>query len=150
MACEEPNRQIRLTIMGKKHRKPLNREMGERILKMFESKPEWTPVEIPVKSITGLGLVRKEDTLSIWISGSYSNPQLVEFENAIAGIDVLTIETKPNSDKKEPSGNAYHYILQKIKDDKYPFILHGPFKKGTIISHWYDDTGLDVYLKLGS
>lgn len=133
--------------MGKKLRRPLNRQMGERILKLFESKPEWTPVEIPMNSITGLGLVRAEDTLSIWISGSYSNPQLTQIENAIAGIDVLTIETKPNFGKKEPPGNAYHYILQKINDNKYPFILHGPFKKGTIISHWYDTKDLDVYLK---
>ena len=90
--------------------------------------------------------MRQEETLSVWISGSYSNPMLAEVENAIAGIDVLTIETNPNINKKEPSGNAYHYILQKINDNKYPFILHGPFKRGTIISHWYDAKDLDVYL----
>ena len=85
--------------MAKKLRRPLNREMGERILKLFEFKPEWTPVEIPTNSITGLRLAREEDTLSIWLSGSCSNPQLIEIENAIAGIDVLAIEPNPKLDK---------------------------------------------------
>ena len=116
-------------------------------MKLFESNPDWSPIEVLVNSIIGLGLIRKEDTLSIWISGSYSNPQLAEVENAIAGIDVLTIESNPKLEKNEPSGNAYHYILQKINNENFPFVLHGPFRKGTIISHWFNDKDLNVYLK---
>jgi len=133
--------------MGKKHRKLVTKEEGENILNLFKSKPEWEPTEVPWDSIRGLGLVRREETLSIWISGSTSNPQLIQEINAIAGLDVLTLETKPNAQKTEPPGNAYHYILQKINDEKFPFMLLGPFDKGTIIPHWYDDTDLDVYLK---
>ena len=133
--------------MGKKHGKYLRENEGENILKLFRSQPEWKPIEVPWDSIRGLGLVRQEETLSVWISGSYSNPMLAEVENAIAGIDVLTIETKPNINKKEPSGNAYHYILQKINDNKCPFVLHGPFNRGTIISHWFNEIDLEVYLK---
>ena len=130
-----------------KKRRPLKKEEGEKLLKLFESNPDWSPIEVPVNSIIGLGLIRKEDTLSIWISGSYSNPQLAEVENAIAGIDVLTIESNPKLEKNEPSGNAYHYILQKINNENFPFVLHGPFRKGTIISHWFNDKDLNVYLK---
>jgi hypothetical protein len=133
--------------MGNKRKRPISREMGERILKLFESEPEWKPTEIPWESILGLGLVRKEDTLAIWISGSYSNPQLAQVENAIAGIDVLAIETNPKLEKNEPRGNAYHYILQKISDENFPFILYGPLEEGAIISHWYNYKDLDVYLK---
>ena len=135
--------------MSKKHKRLLNREIGERILKLFESTPEWKPTEVPWDSILGLGLARREETLSIWISGSSSNPQLTQGINAIAGIDVLTIETKPKIQKNEPPGNAYHYILQKINDEQFPFMLLGPFNKNTIISHWYSETDLDVYLKHG-
>lgn len=132
--------------MGKKRGKFLKENEGENILKLFKSQSEWMPTEVPWDSIKGLGLARQEDTLAIWISGSYSNPILAEVENAIAGIDVLAIETNPNIKKKEPSGNAYHYILQKVSSRKYSFVLHGPFKKGTIISHWFDEIDLDVYL----
>lgn len=133
--------------MGKKHGKPLKREDGERILKLFESTPEWEPTEVPWDSIRGLTLARREETFSIWISGSTSNPQLTEGINAIAGIDVLAIETNPNTEKNEPSGNAYHYILQKTSHEEFPFLLLGPFDRDTIISHWFNDTDLDVYLE---
>lgn len=133
--------------MGRKHRRPLNREMGEKLLKLFESVSEWTPIEVPLDAISGLGLVRPQETVSIWISGSCSNPQLAQAVSATAGIDVLSLESKPKLDKNEPSGNAYHYILQQINNEKFPFMLHGPFETGTIISHWYNAADLDVYLK---
>ncbi|MDP1714312.1 MAG: hypothetical protein Q8L41_06150 [Anaerolineales bacterium] len=131
--------------MGKKHGKPLKREDGENILKLFKSKPEWEPTEVPWDSIRGLALARREDTLAIWISGSTSNSQLAQGVNAIAGIDVLTIETNPNIQKNESPGNAYHYILKKINNKDFPFLLLGPFDEGTIIPHWFDDKDLDVY-----
>lgn len=133
--------------MGKKHGKLLRKEEGENILELFNSKPEWEPTEVLWDSIRGLGLVRREETLSVWISGSSSNPQLSQGINAIAGIDVLTLETKPKIQKNEPSGNAYHYILQKINNAEFPFLLLGPFNKDTIISHWFNEADLDVYLK---
>ena len=86
--------------MRKPKRRPLNIEDAEKILNIFKSKPEWEPVEVSADLTIGLGLVRKDDTLSIWISGSYDNPQVAEVENAIAGIDVLAIETRPNTTKK--------------------------------------------------
>jgi len=133
--------------MGKKHGKRLRKEEGENILKLFKSKPEWEPTEVPWDSIRGLGLVRQEETFSVWISGSSSNPQLTQGLNAIAGIDVLALEKKPNTHKNEPPGNAYHYILQKINNEEFPFRLLGPFSKDTIISHWFNEADLDVYLK---
>lgn len=133
--------------MGKKHGKCLRENEGENILKLFRSRPEWEPIEVPWSSIKGLGLARSDDTIAIYISGSCSNPQLSKGVNAIAGIDVLTIETKPKLHKDEPSGNAYHYIIQEISHNEFPFLLLGPFDKGAIISHWFNETDLDVYLK---
>ena len=131
----------------KKHRRPLKEAEGERILKLFQSRPEWEPTEVPWDSIRGLGLVRHEDTFSVWISGSSSNPQLSQEVNAIAGIDVLTRETRPKLLRNEPLGNAYHYILPKINNEESPFLLLGPFEKDTIISHWFNESDLVVYLK---
>jgi hypothetical protein len=134
--------------MGKPNRKPLDRHTGERILRLFESYPEWHPIEAPLETTSILGLVRPQDTISIWISGSSSNPQFTFYvDNVIAGIDVLTHESKPNLERNEPPGNAYHYVLQEITDKSFPYVLYGPYKSGTIISHWFDIHDLDVYLK---
>ena len=65
----------------------------------------------------------------------------------IIGIDVLTRETKPKVEKNEPAGNAYHYIVRKIKHEQYPYELYGPFDDGTIAPHWFDYEDLILYLK---
>jgi|GEM_PF-2777888 len=131
--------------MGQKNRKPLNKEQGERVLQLLKSVPEWAPTEIPLKEMSSIpGLVRSEDTFSLWISGSSSNPQLAHaLRNIIVGIDQLVHETKPKLDKNEPAGNAYHYVIQKIDYEEYPYILYGPFVEGTRIPHWFDDSDLD-------
>ena len=133
--------------MKSKYKNLITKEMGQKILNLFKSSPEWVPTEVPWDSIKGLGLARKDDTIAIFISGSCSNPLLSKGVNAIAGIDVLTIETKPKLHKSEPTGNAYHYIIQETNNIMFPFLLLGPFDKGTIISHWFDETDFDVYLK---
>jgi hypothetical protein len=134
--------------MGKPNRKPLDKHTGEEVLRLFESSPEWFPTEAPLATSSILGLVRPQDTISVWISGSSSNPQLAFcVQNIVAGIDVLTHEQKPNSAKNEPSGNAYHYILQKTTDRKFPYVLYGPYKSGTRAPHWFDVNDSNVYLK---
>lgn len=134
--------------MGKPNRKPLDKHTGDQVLRLFESVPEWFPTEAPLETSSILGLVRPQDTVSIWISGSSSNPQFAFFvENVVAGIDVLVHEQKPNSAKNEPSGNAYHYILQEINDKRFPYVLYGPYENGTIIPHWFDVNDLNKYLK---
>jgi hypothetical protein len=134
--------------MGKPNRKPLDKDTGKRILKMFESVPEWFPTEAPLETSSILGLVRPHDTISIWISGSSSKPQLaLSIDNVIAGIDVLTHEQKPDLVKNEPPGNAYHYVLQKINDKRFPYVLYGPYESETTIPHWFDVDDLNIYLK---
>jgi len=102
---------------------------------------------VPREQILSLGLARPKETISVWISGSSSNPQLEYLvDNVIAGIDVLALETKPKLNKGEPSGNAYHYFIQKINREDFPFMLYGPCDKGARISHWFDDSiNFDVY-----
>jgi hypothetical protein len=134
--------------LGKLKRKLLDKTTGENTLRLFEAVPEWFPTEAPLNTAAILGLARPRDTISVWIRGSCSNPQLAHsVENVIAGIDVLTHEPKPDMDKNEPSGNAYHYILQGISDSRFPYILYGPVPHGTIISHWFGFDDLDVYFK---
>jgi hypothetical protein len=134
--------------MGKPNRKPLDQHTAKRILELFKSSPEWFPTEAPLEITSILGLVRPQDTISIWISGSSFNPQFAfSVDNVIAGIDVLIHEPKPNSIKNEPPGNAYHYVLQEITDKDFPYVLYGPYKSGTIIPHWFDVDDLKIYLK---
>jgi hypothetical protein len=135
--------------MGKVIRTPLDRKAGERLLALFESEPEWFPTEVPWQEISSLGLARTEETISVWISGSSTNPQMAYLVNdVIAGIDVLTLETKPQLGKNEPSGNAYHYFLKKINREDFPFMLYGPCNSGTRIEHWFDDNSdFNMYIK---
>jgi len=134
--------------MGKPKKTPLNRKAGERLLALFQSRPEWKPTEVSWEKISSLGLVRQKETISVWISGSSSNPQLAHLvNNVIIGIDVLTRETKPKTKKDEPEGNAYHYFVQRINHEQYPFMLYGPIDDGTIAPHWFDYEDLDLYPK---
>ena len=64
--------------MGKPNRKLLDKNTGERLLVLLNSEPEWSPTEVSWEDIPRLGLARPKDTISIWISGSSSNPQLNE------------------------------------------------------------------------
>ena len=57
----------------------------------------------------------------------------------------LVHEINPQIDKNEPEGNAYHYVVQKIKDNRYPYILHGPFTSETKVKHWFDAEELSTY-----
>jgi len=134
--------------MGKPNRTPLDKIAGEKIFALFESRPDWFPIEVPRDAISGLRLARPKETIAVWASGSSNNPMLMHsINNVIAAMDVLTHETKPNLAKNEPPGNAYHYIIQRLKDSKYPYMLYGPYDDGTIAPHWFDDEDLDLYLK---
>jgi hypothetical protein len=76
-------------------------------------------------------------------SGSTSDPRILNGISAVAGADVLAIETNPVPG--EPEGNAYHFVIEKIKHPDFPYLMHGPFKSGTIVPHWYDSDDLDAY-----
>jgi hypothetical protein len=65
--------------------------------------------------------------------------------NSIAGLEVLTCEKNPK--EGEPEGNAYHYVIQQINDPYYPYLIHGPFKSGMFVEHWFEAEQLDRYWK---
>jgi hypothetical protein len=105
---------------------------------------DWTINEIPREIWPKIpGLQRLQDTFSVMGSGSVVNPGILNGINAVAGIDVLAYERNPMGG--EPEGNAYHYVIQKISDPRYPYVLHGPFKSETIVDHWFDAPQLDRY-----
>lgn len=108
----------------------------------------WNTNEVPRKNWEKIpGLLRREDTLAIMVSGTYSDPRILNEINAIAGFDVLVHESSPKTHKGEPEGNAYHYVIQKINDYRYPYLMHGPFKSETRVKHWYKADDLDLYWK---
>jgi hypothetical protein len=109
----------------------------------------WTIDEVPREHWSKIpGLQRLQDTFAVMASGSVVNPGILNGINAVAGIDVLAHETRPMA--KEPPGNAYHYVIQKTSDDRFPYILHGPFRSETIVEHWFDADQLDRYWSDGS
>jgi hypothetical protein len=104
----------------------------------------WTIDEVPSKYWRIIpGLKRLQDTFGIMASGSITNSGMLNGINAVAGIDVLVQEPRPRPN--EPPGNAYHYVIQKIADERYRFLLHGPFRGETVVDHWFDAPQLDPY-----
>ena len=89
------------------------------------------------------GLQRLQDTFAVMASGCPVNPQVLNGISAVAGVDVLAHESRPVFG--EPPGNAYHYVVQKTIDLRFPYMLHGPFRCETIVDHWFDAPQLDRY-----
>lgn len=106
----------------------------------------WGVNEVPPEHWSKIpGIQRVADTIGMMASGCYQQPKLLNAIHAVAGIDALVHETNPQIDKNENEGNAYHYAVQRINDDRFPYILHGPFCAETMVEHWFDFEDLDVY-----
>lgn len=107
---------------------------------------EWNIDEVPRDHWDKIPrLQRREDTFGVLASGTMTDGQVLNGIHAIAGIDVLVHERNPMVDKNEPEGNAYHYVIQKINDKRFPYLMYGPFKSETIVPHWFDSDDLDKY-----
>lgn len=104
----------------------------------------WVIDEVPREHWDKIpGLQRLHDTFAVFASGCVVNPLVLNGISAVAGIDVLAYESRPMAG--EPPGNAYHYVVQKTGDPRYPYLLHGPFRSETIVDHWFDAPQLDRY-----
>lgn len=120
------------------------RLLTEDQFRLLKTTDGWNIDEVPSEHWSKIpGLQRLEDTVGIMASGS--NAQILNGVRAVVGIDVLVHERNPMIHKNEPEGNAYHYVVQKINDSRFPYILHGPFKAQTIVPHWFEADALDVY-----
>lgn len=64
-------------------------------------------------------------------------------DDIVAGIDVLTSESRPRAGETE--GNAYHYVFQFTKDEEFPYKLYGPYKSKMKVPHWFECNDLDNY-----
>src|SRR5260370_381018 len=113
-------------------RTPLTQEQFDRL-----GLAGWTIDDVPREHWDKIpGLQRLQDTFAVMASGCVANPGVRTGINAVAGFDVLAHEPRPMV--KEPPGNAYHYVIQKTSDTRFPYILHGPFRSETIVDHWFD------------
>jgi hypothetical protein len=121
-------------------RTPLTQEQFDRL----QLVGGWTIDEIPREHWDKIpGLQRLQDTFAVMSSGCVIAPGVLNGINAVAGLDVLVQEPRPMA--KEPPGNAYHYVVQRTSDTRFPFIMHGPFKSETLVEHWFDAPQLDRY-----
>ncbi|HAH46658.1 hypothetical protein [Gimesia sp.] len=108
----------------------------------------WSINELPDSTWKDIpNLPRKENTISVMASGDCSS-EILNGINSIVGIDVLVHETNPKPGEKP--GNAYHMVIQKINDDKYPYLMHGPFNKQTVVPHHFEAEDLEIYFEQGT
>ncbi len=104
---------------------------------------DWNPTDIPFSEWRKIpNLPRREDTIAVMASGCIS-PGKLNGVSGIVGIDVLVHEPRPKPGEK--SGNAYHFVIQKINDDRYPYLMHGPFCAETLVDHHFDVEQLSRY-----
>lgn len=130
--------------MSAKH-KPLSEKQLSRLSRL----ENWTIAEIPKSDWPSIsGLQRQEELFGVMISGSLSDPKTLNGINSIAGIDALVHENSPM--EGEPPGNAYHYVIQKTHHSAVPYLIHGPFRRETIVDHWFTSDQLDRYFSSDS
>lgn len=128
----------------KRKRKPLTEEQYDKLC----TTDGWKLNEVPAENWEKIpGLIRLEDTVAIMASGTVSDPRILNTIHAIAGFDVLVYESHPMVHKAEPEGNAYHYVIQKINYDRYPYLIYGPYRSETRVDHWFEADDLDLYWK---
>jgi hypothetical protein len=115
-------------------------KLNDEQFKNLGTTDEWKINEVPLKFWDTIPNVeRLHDTFCIMASGSRTEGTLNGY-SAIAGFDVLALETKRK--KNEPEGNAYHYVIQKREDGNY---LIGPFRADMVVPHWFDAEDLSKY-----
>lgn len=113
--------------------------------KVIATSLDWRFRDIPRKDWEILGLQRLQHTFAVMGSASITNPRVLNDIEAVAGMDVLVSEAHPMVHKGEPSGNAYHWVVQKTDHPQFPYILHGPFPCQTLVPHWFMDDDITVY-----
>ena len=109
----------------------------------FPQTSDWGVAELSLQALADVSrIVRPDDHLGGFISGSLLEPKLLNGRNCIAGFDVLVHEKNPKPEWNEGEVNAYHYVIWRSNHAKFPFILSGPYNGGTTIGH--HPTGLDL------
>lgn len=97
---------------------------------------EWEIRELPKEHWDKIpGLPRTHDAISVFYSGSFTDPRALNGIIGIAGFDVVAYENKPKKD--EPPINAYHCVIKQLDSSKNPcpYLLYGPFTEETLFGH---------------
>lgn len=122
--------------------------LTEEQFKCLKGLENWDVFEIPVAEWQRIpNLPRMEDTIAVMASGGFLGTTLNQI-TAIIGLDILVHETRPTPGEK--AGNAYHMVIQKISDIRYPYLMHGPFRSETLVPHHFDVSDLNIYFQDGA
>lgn len=121
---------------------PITQEQLDRIY----SSSGWQIEEIGLEELKVIPkIVRPEDLLGAFVSGSLEQPKKLNAHNSIAAFEVLVFERNPRSEWNEGPVNAYHYVIRRSGHTDFPYILSGPYTADTIIGHHPKELNLDVY-----
>ena len=121
-------------------------KLSEEQFNFLKTSDNWFKTDDVPKEFWGNipGIQRLHDTIAIMGSANCNDPMYLHgIKDIIAGIDVLTSESNPKFGEKE--GNAYHYVIQHIKDDKFPYKIYGPYKTNMKVPHSFDCDDLENY-----
>ena len=101
--------------------------------------PNWKMVAVPPQNWPKIpNLPRPADTLAIYASGCSINTQTHLNIEHVGACDIVAYEDNPDIKKNEGHINVYHCLFQKLKTPSHglEYIMHYPFKTGSIIGHW--------------
>ncbi|MBN8712224.1 MAG: hypothetical protein BGO12_08435 [Verrucomicrobia bacterium 61-8] len=121
---------------------PITQEQLDKIY----SSDKWEITEINLEELKVIPkIVRPNDLLGAFISGSQDEPKRLNSYPSIAAFEVLVFEKNPKPEWNEGPVNAYHYVIRRSGNTAFPYILSGPYTTETIIGHHPDELNLDVY-----
>lgn len=113
---------------------------------MISKSSEWGVVELGLAPIRATpGIQRKHDLIGAFASGDFNAPKTLNGHAAILGMDILTYEHRPKAEQGEWHLNVYHYVVTRTGRLDFPFCLHGPFTKETLVGHWPQCLDLSAY-----
>lgn len=121
---------------------PITQEQFDRIV----NSTGWSIEEMPLDVIADIPkIVRPNDILGGFISGSLEQPKILNQHPSIAAFEILVFEKNPKPEWNEGPVNAYHYVVRRSGNPTHPYILSGPYIGDTIIGHHPSGLNLEVY-----
>lgn len=101
--------------------------------------PDWRIVSVPEDNWRKIpNLPRINDTMAVYASGCIHTPQTFNNIEHVGACDIVAYEKNPKIEKGETSINVYHCVFQKLKtiSGNFEYLMHYPFKSGTVAPHW--------------
>ena len=96
---------------------------------------------------------RKKDAIAVFVSGSFTDPKVLNGHLASVGMDIVVYEETPTK-KDEGHINIYHSVFAKLPkpfDGGKSFLMATPYRADALMKHYPEEQeALDFYSSVGT